>query len=412
MTASLRVKNDKYYVVLTHTTDGKKNQTWVSTGLSVTGNEGKARQLMLDMLGEKPEQEVPPDMLFSDAVRRWLEDVRHRVDEVTYQGYEVQARAHILPYFDDLQIRLCDVDGETLQTYINVKAKFGRSDGHGGLSAVSLRQHKNVLNQTLKLAQRDGLIQTNPADLVVMPHAAQFTGTFYTEAQMRDLLTAVKNERLYPIIYVTALYGLRRSEVLGLKWDSINFAMQTLTIRHTVARVTKVVEKNKTKNASSFRSFPLTDDAVRLFKILLQQEQIYRNTNVFNYFGTNEDVLQNRAYGDAWSAFYEGKIEPFSIQFSEVATKMLFTERERAGGTLLIATANRLQYMSNTEKLNVSAQMADRGIMNRDEIREIWNLPPLPDGQGQAYTIRGEYYLLGSDGSVTKKGDDLTGGKS
>ena len=91
---------------------------------------------MLDMLGEKPEQAAPPDMLFSDAVRRWLEDVRHRVDEVTYQGYEVQARAHILPYFDDLQIRLCDVDGETLQTYINVKAKFGRSDGHGGLSAV------------------------------------------------------------------------------------------------------------------------------------------------------------------------------------------------------------------------------------------------------------------------------------
>ena len=70
MTASLRVKNDKYYVVLTHTTDGKKNQTWVSTGLSVTGNEGKARQLMLDMLGEKPEQAAPPDMLFSDAVRR------------------------------------------------------------------------------------------------------------------------------------------------------------------------------------------------------------------------------------------------------------------------------------------------------------------------------------------------------
>ena len=143
-----------------------------------------------------------------------------------------------------------------------------------------------MLNQTLKLAQRDGLIQTNPANLVVMPHAAQFTGTFYTEAQMRDLLTAVKNERLYPIIYVTALYGLRRSEVLGLKWDSINFAMQTLTIRHTVARVTKVVEKNKTKNASSFRSFPLTDDAVRLFKILLQQEQYYRN-----HFG--KDYIDN-----------------------------------------------------------------------------------------------------------------------
>lgn len=127
-------------------------------------------------------------------------------------------------------------------------------------------------------------------------------------------------------------------------------------------------------------------------------------TNVYNYFGVNEDVLQNKAYGDAWAAFYEGAVEQFSIQFSDVATKMLFSERERASGSLLMATANRLQYMSNADKQNVSAQMADRGIMNRDEIREIWNLPPLPDGQGQAYTIRGEYYLLGADGRVTKQG--------
>ena len=76
-----------------------------------------------------------------------------------------------------------------------------------------------------------------------------------------------------------------------------------------------------------------------------------------------------------------------------------------------MATSNRLQYMSNTEKLNVSAQMADRGIMNRDEIREIWNLDPLPDGQGQAYTIRGEYYLLNQDGSTTKKGDNSSNGQ-
>ena len=133
-------------------------------------------------------------------------------------------------------------------------------------------------------------------------------------------------------------------------------------------------------------------------------------TNVYNYFGVNEDVLQNKAYGDKWSAFYEGAIEQFAVQFSAVGTKMLFSERERAAHSMVMATANRLQYMSNAEKLNVSAQMADRGIMNRDEIREIWNLPPLPDGQGKAYTIRGEYYLLGTDGSVTKKGDDLTSG--
>ena len=127
-------------------------------------------------------------------------------------------------------------------------------------------------------------------------------------------------------------------------------------------------------------------------------------TNVYNYFAVNEDILQSKAYGDAWAAFYESVIEPFAIQFSETMTQAMFSDRERAQGSLLMASSNRLQYMTTTEKLNVSSQMADRGILNRDEIREIWNLPPLPNGQGQAYTIRGEYYLMNEDGSFTREG--------
>lgn len=114
--------------------------------------------------------------------------------------------------------------------------------------------------------------------------------------------------------------------------------------------------------------------------------------NVYQYFMVNEDVLTNKAYGDAWSAFYEGAIEPFAIQLSEVLTKMLFTFREQSNGNMVMLTANRLQYMTNKDKLDVSSQLADRGIMNRDEVREIWNLPPLPNGEGQAYIIRGEYW--------------------
>ena len=116
--------------------------------------------------------------------------------------------------------------------------------------------------------------------------------------------------------------------------------------------------------------------------------------NVYNYFGVNADIIQNKAFGDSWAAFYEGAIEPFAIQLSEVLTRMLFTPNERSRGTRIMATANRLQYMTNQDKLNVSAQMADRGIMNRDEIREIWNLPPLPNGMGKYYPVRGEYYTL------------------
>ena len=118
------------------------------------------------------------------------------------------------------------------------------------------------------------------------------------------------------------------------------------------------------------------------------QEKLIRN-NVYNYFGVNEDVMQSKAYGDAWSAFYENVIEPFAIQFSEVVTKMLFTLREQAEGARITATSNRLQYMTNADKLNVSAQMLDRGLMTRNEIREIWNLPPV-DG-GDEMLVRAEY---------------------
>ena len=112
--------------------------------------------------------------------------------------------------------------------------------------------------------------------------------------------------------------------------------------------------------------------------------------NVYQYFMINEDILQNKAFGDAWSAFYEGAIEPFAVQFSEVMTKMLFTFREQSQGNSVMLTANRLQYMTNRDKLNVSSQLLDRGIMSINDVRDIWNLPPVEGGD--ARIIRGEYW--------------------
>jgi len=114
--------------------------------------------------------------------------------------------------------------------------------------------------------------------------------------------------------------------------------------------------------------------------------------SVFCYFGTNMDVLQGKAYGDSWTAYYESTIESWAIQFSEVLEYLLRINGELTGDAARVtATANRLQYMSNAEKLQVTAQLTDRGILNRDEARDIWNLAPLPDGSGQEYIIRGEY---------------------
>ena len=123
-------------------------------------------------------------------------------------------------------------------------------------------------------------------------------------------------------------------------------------------------------------------------------------TNVFNYFGVNEKILQNIASGDEWAAFYEGCVEVFSIQFSEVLTMMLFSEREMSQGSFVMATANRLQYMSNADKLNVAAQLTDRGVLSINEAREIFNLAPVEGGDVR--TIRGEY----------KDANDLGGNKN
>lgn len=124
--------------------------------------------------------------------------------------------------------------------------------------------------------------------------------------------------------------------------------------------------------------------------------------NVYRYFMVNEDILENKAYGDAWSAFYEGAIEPFSIQFSEVMTKMLFTLREQSQGNEVMLTANRLQYMTNKDKLEVSSQLVDRGVISINDAREIWNLPPV-DG-GDVRVIRGEYW--NADNKVSEENND------
>ena len=141
-------------------------------------------------------------------------------------------------------------------------------------------------------------------------------------------------------------------------------------------------------NVKQIEAKPYTADADQMKLI---------KDNVFEYFGVNEDILENMAFGDKWSAFYEGVVEAFAIQFSDVMTKMLFTFREQSEGNIVTATANRLQYMSNADKLAVSAQMADRGLMTRNEIRDIWNLEPLPEPYGSQLPIRGEYYNVGEN---------------
>lgn len=157
----------------------------------------------------------------------------------------------------------------------------------------------------------------------------------------------------------------------------------------------KFTRKNFSKEAGGggLLLFPNTYDDIKqidyhAYSINPKERELIQ-TNVFNYFGVNEDVLQNKLLGDSWGAFYEGAIEPFAIQFSDVLSRMLFTKQERNAENRVIATANRMQYMSNKDKLNMIAAFMDRGIFTINESREILNLDPVEGGDIR--TVRGEY---------------------
>lgn len=136
-----------------------------------------------------------------------------------------------------------------------------------------------------------------------------------------------------------------------------------------------------------------------------EQQKVIKG-NVYDYFGVNEDVIQNKAYGDAWLAFYEGAVEWLSINLSETLSKMLFTDRERQYGNRVFFTSNRLQYMSNADKLAAISQLADRGLMTRNELREILNLAPLPEPLGDQIPARGEYYDVTANNGGDNNADE------
>ena len=121
--------------------------------------------------------------------------------------------------------------------------------------------------------------------------------------------------------------------------------------------------------------------------------------NVYDYFGVNRDILQNKAVGDAWSAFYEGAVEPFAIQFGETLRDALYSEREIALGADVVATSNRVQYMSFSDKKSYVEGGLDRGIITINEAREVYNLPALPPEQGDRFIARGEYYFIQEEGN-------------
>lgn len=157
--------------------------------------------------------------------------------------------------------------------------------------------------------------------------------------------------------------------------------------------------RNMKADASGFLLFPNTYDGIQQIQskpyTVSAEEQAIIKDNVFDYFGVNEDVIQNKATGPALDALFDGAIEPFAIQLEQVLTQMLFSDLEQGHGAKVEVIANKLQYMSTSDKINFVGAMMDRGVITINEARTLLNFTELPSELGDLIPIRGEYYYLG-----------------
>lgn len=237
----------------------------------------------------------------------------------------------------------------------------------------------------------------------------EFCGVM-TKFQYKDDVFGESNRALLPTLDLISIenQGIQeatKSSAAYRFWAKVNNFTKTEDLAKERKRFTEENFSKESKGGGMLL-FPNTYTDIHQIEakpwVINPQQMKEIRENVYDYFGVNDEVLKNKAFGDAWTAFYEGAIEPFAIQFSEVMTRMLFTFREQGNGNKVVASSNRLQYLSNNEKLNVSSQMLDRGILSINDVREIWNLPPV-DG-GDTRIIRGEYY--NADEKVSEVNED------
>ena len=186
----------------------------------------------------------------------------------------------LIPYFEKKKLALQDVRIKDIENYYYHKATGGRLDGKpGGLSKSTLKHHRVILNLVFKKAMHDELVSNNPCQYAKIPklEKAKSAAKFYTAEECAKLLELAEGTPLYDMVYITTIYGLRRSELLGIKWDAVDFKRKTLTIKHTVVLNTAVITcKDSTKNKTSMRTYPLLDDIEEILLRIKKQQDEYR----------------------------------------------------------------------------------------------------------------------------------------
>ena len=279
----LQIKNDYYYMVLSYLdANGKRKQPWFPTGLPIKNNKKRAEKMLLELrqtyvppAEHKSNGELSADMLFADFMELWLEVVRNSIEKTTFSSYTQMVKGKIAPYFRKTGVKLGELQARHIQSFYLYELKTVSA-------STVIHEHANI-HKALNYAVKMDLIPYNPADKVERPKKQKYIADYYRLEELEQLFEATKDHPYSLLIQITAFYGLRRSEALGLRWDAIDFERNTITIRHIVTNAKidgkyEIVREDRAKTKSSLRSLPLVDNIRE--KLLALKEQQKENKRI------------------------------------------------------------------------------------------------------------------------------------
>ena len=293
ITGCLQTKNGYYYAVLYLKVNGKRKTKWVSTTLPVQGTSNRKAQRAFDEIRLQYEQEEQerlrieaeekellkthhPDALlpFTEYIDKWLLASKNSLATTTFQSYRNLIRARIKPYFTPLKLRLLDVKAHHIDD-------FYQSIFEDGCTANTVIHYHAIINKAFKTAIKKKILRENPMNEIDRPKKNVYRATFYSVDEMLTLLDVFEEDPLDLPVKIAAYYGLRRSEVLGLKWDAIDFTRKTISIRHKVVEVEVdgkfvAVGEDVLKTKSSFRTLPLIPEVEQLLLREKEKQEMYR----------------------------------------------------------------------------------------------------------------------------------------
>lgn len=269
MTGSLQTKHGKYYVVtrISDGTGGTKTK-WINTGIPTEGNnKRRAQQRRIEILAELEENKdlISADMLFTDWLDSWLKKKRDSIRLNTVEGYELYINKHIRPYFSEKKLTVREITTQDIQGYYKKKLSEGQSPN-------SIRKHHAVIHGALDEAVNQKMIRANPSNDVKLPKREVFEGTAYSIEDAEKLLSVLDTEIIKPAVILGLYYGLRRSEVCGLRWDDINFEAGTMTVRNTVVQMKTLIEHEETKSTKSKRTLALVGATIPYLQSLKAEQ--------------------------------------------------------------------------------------------------------------------------------------------